>query len=113
MAGGSANNSTLDDGISQSAIRFLMRIDRVLDFAELEVHEASQLAINALLAAQFPNGGFPQIWTGPVPDRPILKASYPEYDWRTTGKVKDYWNKYTLNDGLAGTASETVWRRSR
>lgn len=103
------DNSTLDDGISQSALRFLMRIDRTLDFADPGIHEASQLGINALLAAQFPNGGFPQIWTGPVPDRPILKASYPEYDWRTAGKVKDYWNKYTLNDGLAGTVSETLW----
>ena len=106
--GRGANNSTLDDGISQTATRFMMRIDRALDFTDKGVHESSQVAITALLNAQFPNGGFPQIWTGPVPNRPVVKASYPDYDWRTEGKIKDYWNKYTLNDGLAGTVSETL-----
>jgi hypothetical protein len=61
-----------------------------------------------LLKAQFANGAFPQIWTGPVAEVPVLKASYPDYDPRTEGKVKDYWNMYTLNDGLAGTVSETL-----
>ncbi|WP_406698822.1 pectate lyase [Singulisphaera sp. Ch08] len=103
-----ANNSTLDDGISQAAIRFMMRLDQTLGSTDKAIHESAQVAISALLKAQFPNGGFPQVWTGPVPSRPVLKASYPEIDWRTEGKIKDYWNKYTLNDGLAGTVTETL-----
>jgi PelA/Pel-15E family pectate lyase len=106
--GGGANNSTLDDGISQTAIRFMARLDEALEFKDAAVHESAMIALNALLKAQFANGAFPQIWTGPVPDVAILKASYPKYDWRTEGKVKDYWNMYTLNDGLAGTVTETL-----
>jgi Pectic acid lyase len=106
--GGGANNSTLDDGISQTTIRFMARLDEALEFKDSAVHESASLALDALLKAQFPNGAFPQIWTGPVADVPLMQASYPNYDWRTEGKVKDYWNMYTLNDGLAGTVSETL-----
>lgn len=112
--GGGQNNSTLDDNISQSAIRFMSRLDEALNFKDAAVHESATVALEALLKAQFANGAFPQIWTGPVregeaPAEPkIKKANYPNYDWRTEGKVKDYWNMYTLNDGLAGTVSETL-----
>jgi PelA/Pel-15E family pectate lyase len=106
--GGGQNNSTLDDNISQSAIRFMCRLDEALDFKDAAVHESATIALGALLKAQFANGAFPQIWIGPVPNVEIRKASYPDYDYRTEGKVKDYWNMYTLNDGLAGTVSETL-----
>jgi PelA/Pel-15E family pectate lyase len=106
--GGGANNSTLDDGISQAAIRFMARLDEALEFKDALVHESAQLALAALLKAQFANGAFPQIWTGPVPNVSIIKPSFPEYDWKTEGKVKDYWNMYTLNDGLAGTVSDML-----
>jgi hypothetical protein len=66
-----------------------------------------------MLAAQFANGGFPQGWTGPVADRPVVKASFPEYDWRTEGRIKEYWNEYTLNDGMALTMTETLLRAHR
>jgi PelA/Pel-15E family pectate lyase len=106
--GRGANNSTLDDGISQTAIRFMARLDQALEFKDEKVHESALFALDALLKAQFANGAFPQIWTGPVPQVETKKASYPDYDWRTEGKVKEYWNMYTLNDGLAGTVSETL-----
>jgi PelA/Pel-15E family pectate lyase len=106
--GGGANNSTLDDGITQTAVRFMVRLDEALQFNDAQVHESAQVALDALLKAQFTNGAFPQIWTGPVERVEIVQASYPDYDWRTEGRVKDYWNMYTLNDGLAGTVSETL-----
>jgi PelA/Pel-15E family pectate lyase len=102
------NNSTLDDGISQTAIRFMARLDQALNFKDTQVHESAQIALDSLLKAQFANGAFPQIWTGPVPQVEVKPASFPDYEWRTEGKVKDYWNMYTLNDGLAGTVSETL-----
>lgn len=102
------NNSTLDDGATQAAIRLLVRLDRALGFQPGPVHDAARVALDALLAAQFPNGGFPQVWTGPVPRRPVVPASYPDYDWRTEGKIKEYWDQYTLNDGLAGTVAQTL-----
>ena len=102
------NTSTLDDGITQTALQFLMRLDEALRFQDTEVHEAAQLGLNSLLAAQFPNGAFPQVWTGPASDQPIKKASYPDYDWRTENRIKEYWNLYTLNDQLAGDVTETL-----
>lgn len=102
------NNSSLDDGQTQTAIRFLMHLDRATQFSNKNVHEAVQLALNALLAAQFDNGAFPQVWTGPVSGHPQIKASFPDYDWRTEHRIKEYWTLSTLNDNVAGYVAETL-----
>lgn len=106
--GGKMNNSSLDDDQTQSALRMLMQADRALGFQDARIHEAARFGLDALLAAQFPNGAFPQVWTQPASPQPVLQASYPEYDWRTEGRLKNYWDYYTLNDGLAGTVAETL-----
>ena len=105
---GSWNISSLDDGQTQAALEFLTRIDRVLNFKNAEIHDSALYGLNALLAAQFPNGAFPQVWSGPVPQKPVLKAQFPNYDWKTEGRVKNYWDYYTLNDNIAGTVSDTL-----
>ncbi len=102
------DNSSLDDGQTQSAIRLLVNVDRAHDFKHEKIHEAAMIALDALLAAQFPNGAFPQVWTGPVERQPVLKASFPDYDWRTEGRIKNYWNMYTLNDNVHGYVAETL-----
>jgi PelA/Pel-15E family pectate lyase len=102
------NYSTLDDGISQGALRLLMHADRALGLKHREIHEASDVARNALLAAQFPSGGFPQVWSGPVAPHPAVKASFPDYDWRTENRIKDYWDLPTLNDDLAGHVARAL-----
>lgn len=102
------NNSSLDDGQTQSAIRLLVLADKALGFQHKEIHESAQFALDALLAAQFPNGAFPQVWTGPVARQPVLKASYPNYDWRTEGRIKNYWDMYTLNDNVAGYVAQAL-----
>ncbi len=101
--------STLDDGISQGALRLLIRVDGVLQGKNATIREAVTVSLEALLAAQFPNGGFPQGWDEtPAGDPPVATARYPDYDWRTEGRIKDYWDLYTLNDGLAGTVAATL-----
>lgn len=107
------NFSTLDDDITQSALGFLIRLDAAAGGKEVEIHEAVEYAWPRLLAAQFANGGFPQGWTGPVPQRTAVKASFPTYDWRSEGRIKEYWNEYTLNDGMALTMTETLLRAQR
>ncbi|MDQ3623247.1 MAG: pectic acid lyase, partial [Verrucomicrobiota bacterium] len=102
------NHSSLDDGISQAALRLLMHTDRALGFKHREIHEAAEFALAALLGAQFASGGFPQGWIGPAPAHPPKKASYPDYDWRTENRIKNYWDMPTLNDGLAGTAASAL-----
>lgn len=102
------DHSTLDDDITQSALAFLMKVDRAHRFQHSSIHDAARVGLDALLAAQFPNGGFPQVWTGPSEDRPVRKAQYPDYDWRTENRVKSYWEMYTLNDDLAGHVAKTL-----
>jgi PelA/Pel-15E family pectate lyase len=102
------NNSTLDDGITQGAIQLLIHVDQALEFKPGPIHESARIALDALLKAQFANGGFPQVWTEPVSKQPIVAARFPDYDWRTEGKIKNYWDMYTLNDGLAGTVAKTL-----
>lgn len=107
------NFSTLDDDITQSSLGFLFRLEAAASGKEPAIRDAIDYAWPRLLAAQFANGGFPQGWTGPVPDRPTVKASFPTYDWRTEGRIKEYWNEYTLNDGMALTMTETLLRAHR
>lgn len=103
------NHSSLDDGQTQSAIRLMIRADAALGFEHGEIHESALISLDALLAAQFDNGGFPQVWTGPVAPKPSsLKANYPDYDWRTEGRIKEYWDHYTLNDDVCGYVTATL-----
>ena len=53
------------------------------------------------------------MWTGPVETQPIVAASYPEYDWRTEGRIKEYWTRYTLNDGVAGQVASMLLEAHR
>lgn len=108
--GGGRNTSSLDDGQTQSAIRLLIQVDRELQFQNKRIHEAALFALQSLLAAQFANGAFPQVWDGDVGNRQqkIVKASYPDYNWRTEGRIKEYWDMYTLNDNVTGYVTDTL-----
>ncbi len=110
--GGSKRNySTLDDDISQSALTFLITMDKELEFKNEKIHEAAEYGFNALLNAQFANGAFPQVWDKPV-DRslPVVKAKFPErmVEYGSEERIGDYWHLYTLNDDLAGTVFRTL-----
>ena len=107
------NNTSLDDGQTQSAILCLIHVDAAHEFQHKAIHDSAQIALDALLQAQFPNGGFPQVWTGPVERRPVVKASYPKYDWRHEGRIKNYWDEYTLNDNVTGYVAETLIAASK
>ena len=106
--GGNWNNSSLDDNQTQAALVFLMRADKALGFKDTAVHEAVLYGLDALLKAQFANGGFPQVWQKPVPQVRPQRAKFPDYDWKTEGRVKNYWDFPTLNDGLAGTVCRVL-----
>ncbi len=106
--GGNWNGSSLDDGQTQAALQFLMRLDRALDFKDERVHDAVSYGLDMLLKAQFANGGFPQVWIKPTEAKVAGRAKYPERDWKTEGRVKNYWDYPTLNDGLAGTVADVL-----
>ncbi|WP_435018171.1 pectate lyase [Tundrisphaera sp. TA3] len=94
------NVTTLDDDKTQSAVRFLLRADKALEFQDAAIHEATRYALDHLIAAQYPNGAWPQRFDAPPdPARfPVKPAGYPETWPRTYTKAK-YDHFYTLNDG--------------
>jgi hypothetical protein len=94
-----ANVTTLDDNNTQSAVRFLMHIDRALGQKDAKIHEAAKFALESLLKAQYPNGAWPQRFSDPpeAEDFPIVKANYPD-DWPRTWPNVKYASYYTLND---------------
>lgn len=94
------NLTTFDDNKSQSALSLLMHVDAALDFKDAEIHEAVEYALRHMLAAQYPNGAWPQQYAAPVDDPaayPVQKASYPG-DWPRTFPGNKYHQFYTLND---------------
>ncbi len=99
------NHTTFDDDKTQSAMRFLMRLDQALKFQDARLHEASLFALDSVVKAQFPNGGWAQGFDEfPNPaDFPVKAASFPE-SWPREYPGGKYWQFYTLNDNAtAGT----------
>jgi len=101
-------NASLDDGQTQSALMLLMQADKALKFQDDAIHRAARGGLDALLAAQFPSGAFPQVWKGPTAKPPAVRANYPTHDWRTEGRIKNYWDMATLNDNVCGYVAETL-----
>lgn len=107
------NNSSLDDDKSQASLRFLVRLDRALKFQDKTIHEMTQFGLDRLLRAQYPNGGFPQVWTDEPRDPALYSgnksASYPPSWPREYPGHENYWNRCTLNDGLMHTVITTLY----
>lgn len=97
---GRRNTTTFDDDKTQSAIRFLMRLDLELKQRDAALHEAVQFALAGVLAAQYTNGAWPQQHTGEPPSDsvPDLRADYPD-NWSREFPNEKYAGYYTLNDG--------------
>jgi hypothetical protein len=111
---GRFNRSTLDDNTTQSALLLLARVDQALEFKDEKIHEAARFGFEALLKAQYPNGGWPQQFEGP-PDPakfPVVRASYPE-TWSRTFPREKYGAFYTLNDNLIPDALEPLFEAER
>jgi hypothetical protein len=91
--------TTLDDNITQAAVRLLMRVDRELGFKDTPIHDAARFALDSLTRAQYPNGAWPQRYARfPDPrDFPVKRASYPE-SWPRTWPGSSYQSHYTFND---------------
>ena len=104
------NVSTLDDGTTQTALKFLARFDKAAKGRDKQVREALDYAIAGLLKAQYPNGAWPQGYDGEFRSEKlkIKSASYPAAwprEWPGSGQ---YWFRYTLNDGALMTMIEVL-----
>ena len=91
--------TTLDDNVTQAAVRLLMRVDRDLGFNDAAIHEAAFFALDSLIKAQYPNGAWPQRYARfPDPSAfPVKLASYPD-SWPRTWPGSNYIAHYTFND---------------
>jgi hypothetical protein len=103
------NHTTFDDDKTQSAMRLLMRVDQALKFKDEKLHEASLFALDSVVKAQFPNGGWGQGYDEfPDPAKyPVKPASYPE-SWSRTYPGGKYWKFYTLNDNAMADTIDTL-----
>jgi len=104
------NVTTLDDDTTQSALRFLMKIDAALKFNDAKIHSAVDYALENLLKAQYPNGAWPQRYSE-FPDAgqfPIKPASYPA-TWSRTHPKLDYRSYYTFNDNTLADLIDTFF----
>jgi hypothetical protein len=108
------NITTFDDDTTQAALRFLMRTDAALQFADKKIHEAVQYALGSILKAQYPNGSWAQGYQDfPAPDKfPAIKARFPS-EWSRTWPNTPYSSLYTLNDNNLATLVETLFEASR
>jgi hypothetical protein len=98
------NTTTFDDDNTQSALQFLMAF---LDAATsrpagelVAVREALDYGLTKMIAAQYPNGGWPQRYDGQAHDpakHPVRPARIPK-EWPRTWPKPDYGGFYTLND---------------
>ncbi len=105
--------TTLDDDTTQAATRFLMRLDKVLQFKNQEIHDAAMKALHSLLLVQYPNGGWFVFIRRLEPykpeEYPVVKASYPQ-SWPRS--PKGYAERpricYILNDNLVPNVIRTM-----
>lgn len=108
------NVTTLDDNTTQGVLRYLMRFDTVTQFKDAVVHEAIEYALAQLLAAQYPNGAWPQRYAE-LPDVaqfPVKKASYPA-SWSRTYPAQKYNSHYTFNDAAMLDVIEVMFLATR
>ncbi len=103
------NVTSFDDDQTQSAIRFLSRLDQALQFKDSRIHEATLFALKAVLSSQYPCGAWPQGFRAPydASKHPVLKASYPS-EWSREYRKSDYWDYYTLNDNAMVSIAESM-----
>ncbi len=106
------NYTTLDDDVTQSALRLLIRVDQTLGFKDQEIHESVEYALMAILNAQYPSGGWSaafESYPANPPSQamyPPKQASYPE-TWSKTW-TKDFTGCYVTNDNLHATMIRTL-----
>jgi len=106
--------TTLDDDTTQSALRFLMRVDRAMDFKDELINTSVLTGLKALVKAQYPNGAWPQTIEQPYEpsEYPVLKASVPE-SWPRKWNRPRHRTFYTLNDNVIPDMIETMLLAAR
>jgi hypothetical protein len=106
--------TTLDDNVTQGALRLMMRVDLALEFKDEAIHEAVRFALEQLIKAQYPNGAWPQRFReSPDPAKfPVKQASYPAA-WPRVWPGASYQQFYTFNDNTISDAIDLFLEAAR
>lgn len=108
---GRHGSSTLDDDKTQSCLLFLLELAHTEACKDdKELRAALDFGLDGLLAAQAPNGGWPQHYRGPAdPKLSVTKAKIPA-EWPHVWPAVDYTGFYTLNDNNIEMVIELLLR---
>ena len=109
-----AGVTNLDDNVTQAGIRFMIRVDKELNFADRQIHEAALFALDSLMKAQYPVGAWPQRFrAAPDPAKfPVKRAGYPE-SWPRKWPGPTYQTHYTFNDNSIVDMIDTMLEAAR
>lgn len=109
------NLSSFDDDQTQAALRFLMKVDRALQFKDAAIHDATLFGLQAVVSNQFPNGGWAQVFDDADKlkarvgtNELVTRAGYPK-TWPREFPGGDYWFYLTLNDQALVRVMQTMW----
>lgn len=108
------NMTNMDNNITQSVVRMLMRVDRALNFEDQDLHEAVLHALDYLVLAQYPIGAWPRNYEKlGDPDRfGVMPASYPE-TWSRTWTRPTFYSYYNLNDDCTINVMDAMLEAAR
>lgn len=98
---GRKNMTNLDNNSTQSALRFMMRLDQALQFEDGPIHDATLYALDGIVQAQYPNGAWAQRFDrAPDPAQyPVRPATIPD-SWSRDWPGREYYGHYTFNDDV-------------
>ena len=113
-AGERIGYTNLDNNNTTAALRFLMRLDRELEFRDPAIHEGVQYAFAQLLRAQYPNGAWPQRYSSFVrpEDYPVKRAGLPD-GWSHTWPGYIFYGYYTFNDDCIANMIDVLFEAAR
>lgn len=108
------NMTNMDNNITQSVVRMLMRVDRALNFEDRNLHEAVLHALDYLVLAQYASGAWPRNYEKlGDPDRfPVMPASYPE-TWSRTWTRPAFYSYYNINDDCTLNVMDAMLEAAR
>jgi hypothetical protein len=110
--------SVLRDDKTAAALRFLMRLDRALGGTDLQLRRAVSFGLAGLLKAQYPSGGYPDVYY-PCSDPRAIRCttSFPSSRAQIPPKLPTRWpgtdvaaqtQFSSLNDGTTTLTIETL-----
>ncbi|MHC4622843.1 MAG: pectate lyase [Planctomycetota bacterium] len=108
------NMTNMDNNITQSVVRMLMRVDRALNFEDRDLHEAVLHALDYLVLAQYAIGAWPRNYEKlGDPDRfPVMPASYPD-TWSRTWTRPAFYSYYNINDDCTLNVMDAMLEAAR